>query len=110
MDNNNQKNEMAGIAHSIGKLSGELSVMHKSITDSISVLRADMHRMQTENRENMENLEERVNKKIDSVGNRVKSLEDEDKKLIEKVAKLSVWGGGVSGALAAGIVELIKRL
>ncbi|PAS94122.1 MAG: hypothetical protein BSR46_17470 [Candidatus Dactylopiibacterium carminicum] len=51
-----------------------------------------------------------VNKRIDILGSRVTNLEAEDKKLIEKTAKLGALGGGVGGALAAAAVELIKRM
>ena len=58
----------------------------------------------------IENLEESVGKRIDGLGTRVTNLEAEDKRLIEKTAKLSALGGGVGGALAAAAVELIKRM
>ena len=58
----------------------------------------------------IDNLETSVGKRIDGLGTRVSNLEAEDKRLIEKTAKLSALGGGVGGALAAAAVELIKRI
>jgi hypothetical protein len=57
----------------------------------------------------VEAVEDRLVKRLDGLGSRVTALEAEDKKLIEKTAKLSAVGGGVGGALAAVAVELIKR-
>ncbi|MGV3581884.1 MAG: hypothetical protein ACO1N8_06230 [Methylophilus sp.] len=98
------------IAQSIGQLSGELRVMHQTTMDAMKVIREDLRRMEDSTKENMLQLENRLNGKIDGLGTRVKGLEDEDKKMIEKVSKLSAFGGGIGGALAAGFVELIKRM
>lgn len=98
------------LANSIGQLSGELRVMHQATMDAIKVIREDVRRMEDSTRENMQHLETRINDKIDGIGTRVLSLENEDKKIIEKVAGLSAIGGGVGGALVSGILELIKRI
>lgn len=45
-----------------------------------------------------------------SMGNRVAKLEEEDKRTIAQVAKLSAGGGGVGGALVVAAVELAKRV
>ena len=109
-DSNNPDNNMHDIKMMLGQLSGEQRVMHKSVLDSINVVREDLRRSEDATKQGMLHLETRLNAKIDDIGTRVKDLEAEDKKQIEKTAKLSAWGGGIGGALAAGIVELIQRM
>lgn len=109
------------IMHSIGQLTGAVQAMHQGLTARIEDIKADIRRMELAQSERMDriedslgqridNLETSVGKRIDSLGTRVTNLEAEDKRLIEKTAKLSALGGGVGGALAAAAVELIKRI
>ena len=109
------------IMHSIGQLTGAVQAMHQGLTARIEDIKADIRRMESAQSERMDriedslglridNLETSVGKRIDSLGTRVSNLEAEDKRLIEKTAKLSALGGGVGGALAAAAVELIKRM
>lgn len=120
---NDQPNsgDAAQIMHSIGKLTGAVESMHSGLTARIEDIKDDIRRLEKAQGERMTRIEENltaqigqvrddVNKRVDSLGTRVTSLEAEDKRLIEKTAKLSALGGGVGGALAAGLVELIKRL
>lgn len=120
---NDQPNsaDTAQIMHSIGKLTGAVESMHSGLTARIEDIKDDIRRLEKAQGERMTRIEENltaqigqvrddVNKRVDSLGTRVTSLEAEDKRLIEKTAKLSALGGGVGGALAAGLVELIKRL
>ena len=109
------------IMHSIGQLTGAVQAMHQGLTARIEDIKSDIRRMELAQSERMDriedslgqridNLETSVGKRIDSLGTRVSNLESEDKRLIEKTAKLSALGGGVGGALAAAAVELIKRM
>lgn len=109
------------IMHSIGQLTGAVQAMHQGLTARIEDIKSDIRRMELAQSERMDriedslgqridNLETSVGKRIDSLGTRVSNLEAEDKRLIEKTAKLSALGGGAGGALAAAAVELIKRM
>jgi t-SNARE complex subunit (syntaxin) len=116
-----QGTDNAQIMHSIGQLTGAVHAMHQGLTARIEDIKSDIRRMENAQSERMdriedslgqriENLETSVGKRIDGLGTRVSNLEAEDKRLIEKTAKLSALGGGVGGALAAAAVELIKRI
>lgn len=119
------------IMQGIGELNGSMRVMQQGLTARIEDIRADIRRLDEASNSRMDRIEtnltqqiatqgEVLNRRIDvldktvgdrisSLGTRVTSLENEDKKIIEKVARLSAIGGGVGGALAAVVVELIKR-
>lgn len=105
-----QINNDTAVAQALGQLTGELRVMHASLTEAISVIRDDLRRIEDNSNERMTRLEDAMSKRIDGMGQRITALEAEDKRMIEKVAKLSALGGGVGGALAAAAVELIKRM
>lgn len=127
---NDQPNsaDTAQIMHSIGQLTGAVTALNQGLTARIEDIRQDIRRIehaQTERLDRVENnlvaqidqVREDVNKRFDgvsksfdSLGSRVTNLEAEDKRLIEKTAKLSAVGGGVGGALAAVAVEIIKRM
>lgn len=111
----------ARIMHSLGELTGAVRAMHDGLTARIEDIRDDIKRVEASQAERMDRIEDglskridgletSVGKRIDSLGTRVTNLEAEDKRLIERVAKLSAFGGGVGGALAAAAVELLKRL
>lgn len=120
--------DLGQIQHSIGVLTGAVNAMHQGVeamhqglTARIGDIRADIQRMEHAHTERMNRMEENfsarlseteaaIGKRLDSMGTRVTALEAEDKKLIEKTAKLSALGGGIGGALAAAAVELIKRI
>ena len=117
----NDRRDNSQIMHSIGQLTGAVQAMHQGLTARIEDIKADIRRMESAQSERMDriedslgqridNLEASVGKRIDGLGTRVTNLEAEDKRLIEKTAKLSALGGGVGGALAAAAVELIKRM
>lgn len=132
MSGNNNEVSNAQIMHGIGQLTGSVEAMHVGLTARIEDIRKDIDRLDKASNARMDRiednltkqiaaqgevinkridgLEENVNQKFTSLGTRVTSLEQEDKKMIEKVARLSAFGGGVGGTLAAGAVELIKRL
>lgn len=112
--------ETGQIMHSIGELTGAVNAMHQGLTTRINDIKDDIRRLDKASSERMnriesslgnriDNLETSVGKRIDGLGTRVTNLEAEDKRLIEKTAKLSALGGGVGGALAAAAVEIIKR-
>jgi len=105
-----QNTNDTAVAQALGQLSGELRVMHQSLTDAIGVIRNDLRRIEDNSNERMTRLEDAMSRRIDGMGERITSLEAEDKRLIEKVAGLSALGGTVGGALAAAAVELIKRI
>jgi len=118
---NEPKSDNAQVMHSIGQLTGAVHAMHQGLTDRINDIKGDIRRLESAQSERMTRIEENlsaqigqvrddVNKRIDGLGTRVTNLESEDKRLIEKTAKLGALGGGIGGALAAGVVEVIKRL
>lgn len=109
------------IMHSIGQLTGAVTALQQGLTARIEDIRQDIRRIEEAQTERLDHVEknladqigqlrEDVNKQMNSLDNRVTSLEREDKRLIEKTAKLSAVGGGVGGMLAAAAVELIKRI
>ncbi|WP_237560245.1 hypothetical protein [Ferriphaselus sp. R-1] len=122
----------AQIMRSIGELTGSVQALHQGLTARIEDMRADIRRLDQASNDRMNRIEDNltdkikdqgdgINKRIDDLelnvgdkikglGTRVTALENEDKKIIEKVAKLSALGGGVGGALAAAMVELIKHI
>ena len=122
----------AQIMHSIGQLTGTVQAMHQGMTARLEDMRHDIRRIEQTSKEQMnrvednlarriaeqgeemnkrmDGLETSVGEKITGLGTRVTALENEDKKIIEKVAKLSAVGGGVGGALAAAIVEIVKHI
>lgn len=113
--------ETAQIMHSLGQLTGAVTALQTGLTARIEDIRHDIRRIESTQSERLDRVEnnlsgqidqlrEDVNKRIDGLGTRVTNLEAEDKRLIEKVAKLSALGGGIGGALAAGLVELIKHI
>lgn len=117
----NLPTDHAQVMHSIGQLTGAVQSMHQGLTARIEDIKGDIRRLEQAQGERMTRIEENltaqigqvrddVNKRIDGLGSRVTNLEAEDKRLIEKTAKLSALGGGVGGALAAAAVEIIKRL
>lgn len=116
--------ESAQILQAIGRLSGQMEMivgLHREQTRSIDAIRAEIREQETRFRATIGETEQRlsekidaslepVNKRIDGLSGRVTALEQEDKRLIEKVAKVSAVGGSISGGLIAGAVELIKHL
>lgn len=121
MTDQNNNNDMAAVARSIGQLSGKLEIMHSSISDNFNVLRADMRRMEdstkqsmqlleASTKQSMEHLEKRLNTKVDSLGGRVKTLEEGEKVNIRVTAIQGVTIAGISTALTLGAVELLKHL
>lgn len=112
--------DLTQIAHSIGKLTGAVQAMHEGTTARIEDIRRDIARMEQASNDRISRTEqalstqmreqgEKLDKRVDSIGTRVTNLEAEDKRLIEKTARLGALGGGVGGMLAAGAVELIKH-
>lgn len=111
----------AQVMHSLGQLTGAVNAMHQGLTARIEDIKADIRRMEAASADRMDRIEESlgkridildstVSKRIDGLGTRVTNLEAEDKRLIDKTARLSALGGGVGGVLAAAAVEIIKRL
>lgn len=113
--------DTAQIMHCLGQLTGAVSALQQGLTARIEDIRGDIRRIEQTQSARLDRVEsnlagqidqlrEDVNKRIDGLGTRVTSLENEDKRLIEKTARLSALGGGIGGALAACAVELIKRI
>lgn len=131
-DNKNDSVSNAQIMHSIGQLTGTVQAMHQGMTARLEDMRHDIRRIEQTSKEQMnrvednlakqiteqgevmnkriDGLEKSVGEKITGLGTRVTALENEDKKIIEKVAKLSAVGGGVGGALSAAVVEIVKHI
>lgn len=125
MTNNNiTPTESAQILQAIGRVSGQMEMLigqHREQARSIEGIRAEIREQETRFRETVAQTEQRlsekidaslepVNKRIDGLANRVGELEKEDKRLIEKVAKVSAVGGTISGGLIAGAIEVVKHL
>lgn len=113
--------ETGVILHALGQLSGKVEAMHQATTARIEDIRADIKRLEqaTDARINrvesnlsdqMRDQGDQLSKRLDGLGTRVTNLEAEDKRLIEKVARVSALGGSVSGGLIAGAIELIKHI
>lgn len=122
----------AQIMHSIGQLTGTVQAMHQGMTARLEDMRADIRRIDLASNDRMNRIEDNLVKQIAGQGvvmnaridglektvgdrlsglsTRVTSLESEDKKIIEKVARLSAIGGGIGGSLAAAVVEIIKHI
>lgn len=109
LNQDNRRGDMAEVARTIGSLTGKLEIMHSSITDNFNTLRQDMRRMEDSTKESMHHLENRLNTKVDSLGNRVKILEASEKETIKVTSKQGAVIAGISAALTFGMVELIKR-
>lgn len=109
-DENKNNNDMTELARSIGQLSGKLEIMHSSITENFNVLRSDMRRMEESTKQSMEHLENRLNAKVDSLGSRVKILEEGEKSTIKLTSKQGVTIAGLTTALTLGAVELLKHI
>lgn len=116
-----ERRDNSQIMHSLGQLSGAVQAMHQGLTARIEDIKADIRRMELAQSERMDRiedgfakrldgLEENVGKRIDGLSRRVNELEIEDKRLIEKTAKLGTLGGSVGGVLMSGLVEIVKRL
>jgi chromosome segregation ATPase len=122
--NNIHPTESAQILHAIGRVSGQMEMLigqHSEQARSIEGIRAEIRDQENRFREALAQTEQRVsdkidgalepvNKRIDSLSARVNGLEAEDKRLIEKVAKVSAVGGTISGGLIAGAIEVVKHL
>ncbi|MDR1349801.1 MAG: hypothetical protein LBJ59_03270 [Zoogloeaceae bacterium] len=109
------------VMHSLGELTGAVQAMHQGLTARIEDIKSDIRRLEESQSQRMDKIENTLDHRIDGLqstvmrhieglGERVTNLEAEDKRLIEKTARLSAVGGGVGGALAAATVELLKRL
>lgn len=121
MSDPDDRRDNSQIMHSIGQLTGAVQAMHTGLTARIEDIKGDIRRLEQAQGERMTRIEDNLtgqinqvrddfNTRIDGLGSRVSNLEIEDKKLIEKTAKLGAIGGGVGGALAAAAVEIIKRI
>jgi len=114
-------NETSTIMHALGQLTGEVRTMHDANGKRFDDLKQDIQRLEKSINERISRVEnsftqqlrdqgEQIGKRIDSIGNRVTSLENEDKRLIEKVSRVSAIGGSISGGLIAGAIELMKHV
>ena len=88
--------------------------MQQGVFARIDDIKSDIRRLEESQSQRMTQLEDRVGKRIDVLDTRVTALEVEDKRLIDRTSRLSAvsggLGGSVGGALAAGLVELLKRI
>jgi DNA anti-recombination protein RmuC len=123
-DNQIHPTESAQILQALGRVSGQMEMLigqHREQARSIENIRAEIRDQDSRFREAMQQTEQRlsdkidaslepVNQRVDGLSKRVTELEHEDKRLIEKVAKVSAVGGSISGGLIAGAIELVKHL
>lgn len=91
-------------------LLGELHGGMKAIQDSLRRLETAQDRAEANVTQQIGQLREDLNKRIDGIGTRVATLEQGEKALIEKTSRLSALGGGIGGILATAAVELMKRM
>lgn len=128
MESNNNRRDDSQVMHSIGELTGAIKAMNDGLTRRIDDIRQDIARLERSSNDRMDHMEkglnlrindvtqglramdESVGKRIDGLSGRVSTLESGEKVMIGKVSKLSALGGGIGGALAAGVVELLKRM
>jgi hypothetical protein len=91
----------------------------QSINEQIASIRTDIRQMDSSQRVAMDSMENRImnrigglestfNQRVGGLETRVTKLEDEDKNIIRSNAKAGGVTGGITGALVAGGVELIK--
>lgn len=105
-----EQNNEAALAQQIGHLTGEIRAMHAAVLASIEHLREDMRRVETSSNARIDRLEDKMTDRLDAVETKIGELQSEDKRIIEKVAKIGALGGGAGGALVAGMVEILKRM
>ncbi|MCQ8116139.1 hypothetical protein [Methylomonas rosea] len=103
-------NNEAALAQQIGHLTGEIRAMHAAVLASIEHLREDMRRVETSSNARIDRLEDKMTDRLDAVETKIGDLQSEDKRIIEKVAKIGALGGSAGGALVAGMVEILKRM
>jgi hypothetical protein len=101
--------DQVSLAQTLGMLSGELRIMHQSITESMSVIREDLRRADDAHNERLARLEDNIKSQFDGMNIRITGLEKEEKQLAVKVAQISSISGLISAILTTGAVELIKR-
>lgn len=117
---NSSHADMQQVMRGLGELTGAVKAMHAGTTARIDDIRRDIQRLEQSTNDRVTRTEaalsaqikeqgEALSKRMDSQGKRIEVLEAEDKRLIEKTAKLSAAGGAVGGMLAAAFVELLKR-
>lgn len=124
MDNNNNSQLM----HEIGKISGKLDTLADAVNDNIGSLRQDVQNVRSEMirihtaqsaslqqlRDDLtkmiEQSEERTAARLEDTNRRVDRLEEEDKRVIAKLAGLTAAGGGVGSALTLVATEILKRV
>ena len=124
--------DLAQVMHGLGELTGAVKAMdqntnsrldeiRKDMGTRFSEIRQDMHRMEQAQSDRMNRFEKHVGEQLSevrketrenmaSMGKRIALLEEEDKRTIANVAKLSAGGGGIGGALVVAAVELAKRV
>jgi len=116
-----QRRQHGEIMQSIGQLTGAVQSLSENMTTRINDIRDEIRRLertQTIELNRVESalgtridmLDSSLGKRIDSLGSRVGKLEDDNKKLIEKTARLSIFSGATSAGLVTAIVEVLKRI
>ena len=119
MDNNSQ------LMHEMGKIAGKLA---DAVNDNIGSLRQDVQNVRSEMirihtaqsaslqqlRDDLtkmiEQSEERTAARLEDTNRRVDRLEEEDKRVIAKLAGLTAAGGGIGSALTLVATEILKRV
>lgn len=104
------EDDLRRIAEGFGELKGELRIMHQQTMRSFDNIRDDMQRMEESQKQAMENMEERINGKIDSLGGRVRTLEQKSEDAKVSAAKQGVAVSGITAALTYAAIELLKRI
>lgn len=104
------EDDLRRIAEGFGELKGELRSQHQATMRAFDNIRDDMHRMEESQKQAMQNMEERLNGRIDSLGGRVKTLEQQSVDNKVTTAKQGVAVSGITALITYGMIELIKRI
>ena len=124
----NDNNNNAQLMHEMGKIAGKLDTLADAVNDNIGSLRQDIQQVRSEMirihtvqsaslqqlRDDLtkmiEQSEERTAARLEDTNRRVDRLEEEDKRVIAKLAGLTAAGGGVGSALTLVATEILKRV
>ncbi|BEV08007.1 hypothetical protein [Methylophilus sp. DW102] len=104
------EDDLRRIAEGFGELKGELRSQHQATMRAFDNIRDDMQRMEDSQKQAMQSMEERLNGKIDSLGGRVRTLEQKSEDAKVAAAKQGVAVSGITAALTYAAIEIIKRI
>lgn len=104
------EDDLSRIAETLGEVKGKLDAQHMATMQAFVHIREDMHRMEKNQKDAMQNMETRLNDRIDSLGGRVKMLEEKSEEHKVASAKQGVVVSGITAGLTYAVIELLKRI